>query len=74
MATTNTNPLQDIIAQGVGVVMSIQNATKNNISSNTAILISKYPMIIIAIIANNIIIGLDIMILIVFLIGVDMNV
>jgi sensor domain CHASE-containing protein len=37
MATTNTNPLQDIIAQGVGVVMSIQNATKNNISTSDAI-------------------------------------
>ena len=37
MATTNTNPLQDIIAQGIGVVMSIQNATKNNISTSDAI-------------------------------------
>jgi len=37
MATTNTNPLQDIIAQGLGVVMSIQNATKNNISTSDAI-------------------------------------
>ena len=37
MATTNTNPLQDIIAQGVGVVVSIQNATKNNISTSDAI-------------------------------------
>jgi hypothetical protein len=37
MATTNTNPLQDIIAQGVGVVISIQNATKNNISTSDAI-------------------------------------
>jgi hypothetical protein len=35
--TTNTNPLQDIIAQGVGVVVSIQNATKNNISTSDAI-------------------------------------
>jgi hypothetical protein len=34
---TNTNPLQDIIAQGIGVVMSIQNATKNNISTSDAI-------------------------------------
>ena len=37
MATTNTNPLQDIIAQGMGVVISIQNATKNNISTSDAI-------------------------------------
>jgi len=37
MATTNTNPLQDIIAQAVGVVVSIQNATKNNISTSDAI-------------------------------------
>jgi hypothetical protein len=37
MATTNTNPLQDIIAQGVGVIVSIQNATKNNISTSDAI-------------------------------------
>lgn len=37
MATTNTNPLQDIIAQGIGVVMSIQNSTKNNISTSDAI-------------------------------------
>ena len=37
MATTNTNPLQDIIAQGMGVIMSIQNATKNNISTSDAI-------------------------------------
>jgi hypothetical protein len=37
MATTNTSPLQDIIAQGIGVVMSIQNATKNNISTSDAI-------------------------------------
>jgi hypothetical protein len=37
MATTNTNPLQDIIAQGVGVVMGIQNATKNNISTSDAV-------------------------------------
>ena len=34
---TNTNPLQDIIAQGVGVIMSIQDATKNNISTSDAI-------------------------------------
>jgi sensor domain CHASE-containing protein len=34
---TNTNPLQDIIAQGIGVVMSIQNSTKNNISTSDAI-------------------------------------
>jgi hypothetical protein len=34
---TNTNPLQDIIAQGVGVIVSIQNATKNNISTSDAI-------------------------------------
>jgi len=37
MATTNTSPLQDIIAKGIGVVMSIQNATKNNISTSDAI-------------------------------------
>ena len=37
MATTNTSPIQDIIAQGIGVVMSIQNATKNNISTSDAI-------------------------------------
>jgi polyhydroxyalkanoate synthesis regulator phasin len=37
MATTNTSPIQDIIAQGIGVVISTQNATKNNISTSDAI-------------------------------------
>lgn len=37
MAITNTNILQDILAQGAGVVMSIQNATKKNISTSDAI-------------------------------------
>jgi hypothetical protein len=35
MATTNT--IQDIIAQGVGVIVSVQNATKNNISTSDAV-------------------------------------
>lgn len=37
METTNTNPLQDIIAKGIDVVMNIQNATKNNLSTGDAI-------------------------------------
>jgi hypothetical protein len=35
MATTNT--IQDLISQGVGVIISIQNANKNNISTSDAI-------------------------------------
>jgi hypothetical protein len=31
------NTVQDIIAQGVGVLASIQNATKNNLSTSDAI-------------------------------------
>jgi sensor domain CHASE-containing protein len=32
-----TNTIQDLIAQGVGVVVSVQNATKNNISTSEAV-------------------------------------
>ncbi len=32
-----TNPIQDIIAQGVGIIASIKSATKNNISTSDAI-------------------------------------
>jgi hypothetical protein len=31
------NTIQDLISQGVGVVMGVQNATKNNISTSDAI-------------------------------------
>jgi hypothetical protein len=33
----NTNTIQDLISQGVGVIVSVQNATKNNISTSDSI-------------------------------------
>ena len=37
LTATPTSPIQGIIQQGVGILLSIQNATKNNISTSDAI-------------------------------------